>query len=79
VVFRAVITIRYRKSGKRSATRPGPYYIDGCVGHPALEVLRAVGAEPDKGVVSQLTRGEKIPRLPLTSHEFVKAFTSDKK
>jgi hypothetical protein len=74
-----MITIRYRKSGKRSARRPGPYYIDGSVGHPALALLETGAAEPDKRVVSQLTRGEKIPRLPLTSHEFVKAFTSDKK
>jgi hypothetical protein len=35
--------------------------------------------KPDKGVVSQLTRPEKVLALPLTSHEFVKAFTSDKK
>jgi hypothetical protein len=41
----------------------------------ALVVL----TEPDKGVVSQLTRAEKIWPLPLTSPEFVKAFTSDKK
>jgi hypothetical protein len=41
--------------------------------------LLATPAEPDKGVVRQLTRPEKLPRLPLTSHEFVKAFTSDKK
>ncbi|GIE94011.1 hypothetical protein Ari01nite_14760 [Paractinoplanes rishiriensis] len=69
------ITIRYRKTGKRSARGPGTYYIDGSVGHRAL----AITAEPDKGVVSQLTRAEKLPPLPLTSHEFVKAFTSDKK
>jgi hypothetical protein len=55
--------------------RPGPYYIDGSVRQPAL----AHTAEPDKEVVSQLTRPEKIPRLLLTSDEFVKAFTSDKK
>jgi hypothetical protein len=36
-------------------------------------------AEPDIGVVGQLTRSEKLPALPLTSREFVKAFTSDKK
>jgi len=39
----------------------------------------ALCTEPDKGVVSQLTRAEKISPLPLTSQEFVKAFTSDKK
>ena len=54
---------------------PGPYYIDGSARQPALTLT----AEPDKGVVSQLTRAEKIPPLPLTSQEFVKAFTSDKK
>jgi hypothetical protein len=69
------LTIRYRKTGKRSARGARPYYIDGDVGQPALTVT----AEPDKGVVSQLTRAEKIPPLPLTSREFVKAFTSDKK
>ena len=69
------VTGRHRKTGKRSARGPAPYYIDGSVRHRALAVL----AEPDKGVVSQLTRGEKIPPLPLTSQEFVKAFTSDKK
>ncbi|MDR6325305.1 hypothetical protein J3R03_009501 [Actinoplanes couchii] len=31
------------------------------------------------GCVSQLTHREKLPALPLTSREFVKAFTSDKK
>jgi hypothetical protein len=36
-------------------------------------------SEPDKEVVSQLTRPEKLRALPLTSPEFVKAFTSDKK
>jgi hypothetical protein len=36
-------------------------------------------AEPDIGIVAQLTRPEKLPALPLTSREFVKAFTSDKK
>jgi hypothetical protein len=69
------LTIRDRNTGKRSAIDAGPYYIDGSVRQPAL----AQTAEPGKVVVSQLTRGEKLPRLPLTSHEFVKAFTSDKK
>jgi hypothetical protein len=55
--------------------RVGPYYIDGSVGQPALTCV----SEPDKAVVTQLTLGEKLPPLPLTSHEFVKAFTSDKK
>jgi hypothetical protein len=55
--------------------RPGPYYIDGSVRQPALKLP----SEPDKGAVSQLTRAEKFPPLPLTSQEFVKAFTSDKK
>ena len=54
---------------------PGPYYIDGSVGLPVRRKL----AEPDKGVVRQLTRLEKLPALPLTSQEFVKAFTSDMK
>jgi len=36
-------------------------------------------AEPDIGAVGQLTHPEKFPELPLTSREFVKAFTSDKK
>jgi len=36
-------------------------------------------AEPDKVVVRQLTRREKLAALPLTSQEFVKAFTSNKK
>jgi len=70
-----MLTIRYRNASKRSAKCPGPYYIDGSVGQPALTCT----SEPDKRVVSQLTRREKLPRLPLTSHEFVKAFTSDKK
>jgi len=34
---------------------------------------------PGKGLVRELTRREKLPALPLTSDEFVKAFTSDKK
>jgi hypothetical protein len=38
-----------------------------------------IAAEPDIGVVRQLTRPEKVRALPLTSQEFVKAFTSDKK
>ena len=54
---------------------PGPYYIDGSARHPDLKMV----AELDIGVVSLLTRPEKFPALPLTSHEFVKAFTSDMK
>jgi hypothetical protein len=44
-------------------------------------VSRSCGkrADPDIRVVAQLTRPEKLPALPLTSREFVKAFTSDKK
>jgi hypothetical protein len=44
-------------------------------------VIRSCGkrAEPDIGSVGQLTHSEKLPALPLTSREFVKAFTSDKK
>jgi hypothetical protein len=55
--------------------RPGPYYIDGSARHPDLKIA----ADLDIGVVRQLTHPEKLPALPLTSQEFVKAFTSNKK
>ena len=53
----------------------GPYYIDGSCGMPGRRKRR----EPDKRVVRLLTRPENFPALPLTSREFVKAFTSENK
>jgi hypothetical protein len=53
----------------------GPYYIDGSARHPDLKIA----ADLDIRVVRQLTRSEKLPALPLTSQEFVKAFTSEMK
>ena len=73
--LRCKLTIRYRKSAKGSAVGPVPYYIDGSVRHPDLKIA----TDLDIRVVRQLTRPEKLPALPLTSQEFVKAFTSNQK
>jgi hypothetical protein len=73
--LRCRLTIRYRKSAKGSAVGRVPYYIDGSARQPDLKIP----ADLDIGVVRQLTRPEKLPALPLTSQEFVKAFTSHMK
>jgi hypothetical protein len=54
---------------------PVPYYIDGSARQPGLKIA----TDLDIGVVRQLTHPEKLRALPLTSQEFVKAFTSNQK
>ena len=57
-----------------SAMSRGPYYIDYST---VARRVQESAWNPDKRVVSLLTRPEFFRASPLTSREFVKAFTSE--